>query len=71
MIGPDQIDRWRVIPRVMVAGYGLMLWFVTSWFTGLDDPNMAQGTFVSTVYGAAALFFNFYVNSGPGFGTRE
>jgi len=71
MIRPETLDRWRIIPRLLVALYGLAFWRMSEWYMGLTDPNMAQAAFVSTMVGAAAAFFGLYVNSGPGFGTRE
>ncbi len=59
-----RIDSWRVIPRVIVALYGYVFYEVVTWYMLLELPNMAQAGFVSTIVGAAALFFNFYVSSG-------
>jgi hypothetical protein len=59
-----RVDSWRIVPRVLIALYGCMCYNVAEWFMGLVDPSMAQVTFVSTVWGAAAAWFAFYVNSG-------
>lgn len=61
---PETLDRWRVVPRLMVAGYGLLIWRVSEWFMSLPDPNGAQSAFVSTLVGASAAVFGLYVNSG-------
>lgn len=61
---PESVDEWRVIPRVVVACYSVMLWTVCHWFMALPDPTGPQSAFVSTIVGAAAGFFGFYVNSG-------
>ncbi len=63
-MSPKQFDEWRVIPRILVFGYGVALWRISEWFMLLPAPNGAQAAFVSTVVGAAAAFFGFYVNSG-------
>lgn len=61
----EKIDAFRVIPRVLVALYGVVFYQVADWFMSLDAPNGAQAAFVSTVVGAGAAWFGFYVNSGP------
>jgi hypothetical protein len=61
-----RFDGWRVIPRLLIALYGWMCYNVADWFMALPEPSMAQVTFVSTVWGAAAAWFGFYVNSGHG-----
>ena len=61
----DAVDRWRVIPRVLVTLYGVQCWRVGEWFMALDKPTLEQAGFVSVLWGGAAVWFNFYVNSGP------
>lgn len=63
-ITPEFVNRWRIIPRVMILLYGYMFWRVAEWFMQLPDPNAAQSAFVSVMVGAAATFFGLYVNSG-------
>ena len=60
----NKINRWRLLPRAMVAMYGYIFYDVIQWFMILPEPNGPQAAFVSTVVGAAAGFFGFYVNSG-------
>lgn len=71
MISPEKVNAYRVIPRILVAMYGLMVWDSVAWFMGLDNPSTQQVTFVSTVVGAAAVWFGFYVNSGNTPGVRQ
>ena len=61
---PEGFNRWRVLPRVMVAVYGYVFYDVIQWFMTLSDPNAAQSAFVGVVVGAAAAIFKFYVDSG-------
>ena len=63
---PEQLNAWRVVPRLLVTLYGLMCWRVTEWFMSLPEPTTQQAAFVSTVLGAAAAWFGLYVNSGGG-----
>lgn len=61
---PEKFNAWRVVPRLLVALYGLVLYLTVDWFTMLDNPTNAQAAFVSTVVGAGAAWFKFYVTSG-------
>jgi hypothetical protein len=58
------LDAYRTVPRLLVILYGVMCYQVSAWFMGLPDPTMAQGTFVSVIWGAAAAWFGLYCNSG-------
>ena len=58
------VDKWRIVPRIMVLMYGYIFYEVSQWFMGLVAPTMPQATFVSVIVGAAAAFFGLYVNSG-------
>lgn len=64
MITPQSVNEWRIIPRLALLMYGLVCYQVASWYMALPSPTLEQTTFSSTVWGAAALWFNFYVNSG-------
>ncbi len=59
------VDAWRVVPRLMLALYGLMCWHVADWFMHLPEPSGTQAAFVSTIWGGAAAWFGLYVRSGP------
>ena len=61
---PERIDAYRIVPRVLVAGYGVMLYHVSVWFMGLPDPTNSQAAFASTVFGAAAAVFGLYTGTG-------
>jgi hypothetical protein len=60
---PNHLDRWRIIPRLLILTYMAVFWNVTNWFMGLPDPNNAQAGFVSVIVGAGAAWFGLYVNS--------
>ena len=57
-------NEWRIVPRLLIMGYGYTFYEVSQWFMTLDDPTVTQAAFVSTIVGAAAAFFGLYVNSG-------
>lgn len=65
---PEAFDRWRVVPRLLVALYGFICWQTFEWFTALPDPTSTQATFATAIWGGAAVWFGFYVNTR---GTKE
>lgn len=62
---PEQLDKWRVVPRLLVLSYMVFLVWVSAWFMGLADPLPSQSAFVTVLAGMAPAFFGLYVNSGP------
>lgn len=65
-MSPQTFNEWRIVPRLMVAGYGWLMWRVSDWFMALPEPTGTQAAFVSTLVGASAAVFGLYVNSGGG-----
>ena len=64
MVTPQELNDWRIIPRILAFGYGVFFIYVAVWFMGLDNPTNAQSVFVSTMSAAMTGVFGFYVNSG-------
>tara|TARA_R110000751_G_scaffold146145_3_gene250136 strand:- start:344 stop:553 length:210 start_codon:yes stop_codon:yes gene_type:complete len=62
---PEQLDKWRVVPRLLILLYSIFLGVVSFWFMGLENPLPSQSAFVSVIAGVAPAFFGLYVNSGP------
>lgn len=61
---PDTLNKWRIIPRLMIMLYAGMCWHVSVWFMAIPDPTATQSAFTVTIWGAAAAWFGLYVNSG-------
>lgn len=61
---PETFNAWRIAPRVLIILYGYICWDAAEWFMSLSDPSGPQAAFVSTIWGAAAAWFKFYVDSG-------
>ena len=59
---PNHLDRWRIIPRLLILTYMIVFYQVTVWFMALPEPNNAQAGFVSVIVGAGAAWFGLYVN---------
>ena len=60
------VDSWRIFPRIFISTYIFLLYKVTIWFMGLDDPTMAQSGLVSIVVGAGAAWFGLYAGTSKG-----
>ena len=60
-----QLDRFRVIPRLIMLAYISSFYSATTWFMALPNPTNAQAAFISTIVGAGAAFFGLYVGK-PG-----
>ena len=60
-----QLDKFRVIPRLIMLAYIYAFYSATVWFMALPDPPNAQAAFISTIVGAGAAFFGLYVGK-PG-----
>jgi hypothetical protein len=58
------VDKWRIVPRLLMIMYGIAFYQCMTWFMGLEDPTLAQAGFVSTIVGAGAAWFGLYVGSG-------
>ena len=55
------LDKFRVIPRLIMLAYIYAFYSSTTWFMALSDPTNAQAAFISTIVGAGAAFFGLYV----------
>jgi len=59
------MDKFRLIPRLIMLAYIYAFYSATTWFMALSDPTNAQAAFISTIVGAGAAFFGLYVGK-PG-----
>ena len=59
------MDKFRLIPRLIMIAYIYAFYSATTWFMALSDPTNAQAAFISTIVGAGAAFFGLYVGK-PG-----
>ena len=60
----EQVDRWRIVPRLFICLYGLAFFRTTEWFMALPEPTNPQSAFISVIVGAGAAWFGLYVSSG-------
>ena len=59
------LDKFRLIPRLIMLAYIYVFYSATIWFMALSDPTNAQAKFISSIVGAGAAFFGLYVGK-PG-----
>lgn len=59
------LDKFRLVPRLIMLAYIFAFYQSTMWFMSLPDPTNAQAAFISTIVGAGAAFFGLYVGK-PG-----
>ena len=59
------LDKFRVIPRMVMLAYIYAFYKSVTWFMQLPDPTNSQAMYISTIVGAGAAFFGLYVGK-PG-----
>jgi len=64
MITPETLDRWRVLPRILMFTMIVMTYRVVEWFMGLPDPSLEQACLVSVMTGALTGAFGLFLGSG-------
>ena len=55
------MDKFRIIPRLVMLAYIFAFYKSVTWFKQLPDPTNSQAMFISTIVGAGAAFFGLYV----------
>jgi hypothetical protein len=64
MISPEMLDRWRILPRLLILAMIIMTYRVVEWFMDLPDPNPEQAALVSVMTGALTGAFGLFLGSG-------
>ena len=59
------LDKFRLIPRLIMLAYIYAFYKSVTWFMTLPDPTNSQAMYISTIVGAGAAFFGLYVGK-PG-----
>ena len=60
MITPETLDRWRILPRLVMFVMIVMTYRVVEWFMGLSDPNPEQAALVSVMTGPLPALSGFF-----------
>ena len=64
MISPETLDKWRILPRVLILAMIIMTYRVVEWFMDLPDPNPEQAALVSVMTGALTGAVGLFLGSG-------
>ena len=59
----QDVDSWRIFPRVFLSVYVYLLYYTTFWFMDLSDPTFEQSGLISIVVGAGAAWFGLYAGT--------
>ena len=49
---PETLDKWKILPRIMMITITFMSYRVAEWYMDLPDPTIEQSGFCSIVVGA-------------------
>lgn len=60
----EVLDAFRVVPRIIMVGYAVVVVQVTLWFMGIETPSATQMGFVNVIWGAAGLLSGWYMSTG-------
>jgi hypothetical protein len=65
MITPEGLDRWRIIPRLLMVTMLVMTYRVVEWFMDIpaDQVSIPQSALVSVMTGALTGAFGLYLGS--------
>jgi hypothetical protein len=64
MITPEGLDRWRIIPRLLMLVILIMTYRSVDWFMQLPSPTLEQAALVSVMSGALTGAFGIFLGSG-------
>lgn len=62
MVTPELINRWAILPRLMMATFTVLSWKSCLWFMSLPDPTPSQSAYVSIITGCASGAFAIWIN---------
>lgn len=60
----EEIEKLRIIPRLLILMMMAMTWNTLEWFMALPDPNTQQASLVSVMTGALTGAFGLFLGSG-------
>ena len=63
-MNPQELDDWRVVPRLLMIGMLVMTYRVVAWFMTLPEPTLEQAGLVSVMTGALTGSFGLFLGSG-------
>jgi len=61
---PEELDKWRVVPRLLMLAMLVMTYRVVEWFMGISTPTLEQAGLVSVMTGALTGAFGLFLGTG-------
>jgi len=59
-MNPEELNRWRIVPRLLMLAM-LVMTYRVEWFMTLSDPNPEQAALVSVMTGALTGAFGLFL----------
>lgn len=63
-MSPQELNEWRIIPRVLMLAMLVMTYRVVEWFMSIPAPTLEQAGLVSVMTGALTGAFGLFLGSG-------
>lgn len=60
-MNPEELNRWRIVPRLLMLAMLVMTYRVVEWFMTLSDPSPEQAALVSVMTGALTGAFGLFL----------
>jgi hypothetical protein len=60
---PENLDKWKIIPRLVMLSLIIMTFRVIEWFIGLNSPSLEQAALPSIMTGSLTGAFAVFLNS--------
>ncbi len=67
----ELVDAFRMVPRLILIGYAILVWTVVQWYMGLPDPSTQHAALVTIVVGIIAPIVGLYQSSGRTWGKKD
>jgi hypothetical protein len=61
---PEELDKWRIVPRLLMLSMVIMTYRVVEWFMQIPTPTLEQAGLVSVMTGALTGSFGLFLGSG-------
>jgi hypothetical protein len=61
---PEELDKWRIVPRLLMLSMVIMTYRVVEWFMQIPAPTLEQAGLVSVMTGALTGSFGLFLGSG-------
>lgn len=61
---PENLDKWRIVPRIMMLALTVLTYKAVMWFMTLTTPTLEQTTLVSVMSATLTGAFGMFLGSG-------